>query len=133
MNTSKKEMKKKLVENTNMKLVSVSIRNVNLFCFSFSNSPKLANRRISHMPKRIEHFFSREKYRIAKDSLQSSKGKYPAWQEISEAVLKTELGWLSFPNYYMLSTIYHLLAPLATFKILQSRLTAVDLELDPAN
>jgi hypothetical protein len=98
--------------------------------FQLQQFSEAANRRISHMPRRIEHFFSQDEYRIAKDSLQWSKEKSLSWQEISEAGLKTKLGWLSFPNYYMLSTIYHLLAPLATFKILQSRLTAVDLELD---
>ena len=45
--------------------------------------------------------------------------------------LKNQLGWLSYPNYYMLSTIYHLLAPMAAFKVLHNRLTTVDLELDP--
>jgi hypothetical protein len=46
--------------------------------------------------------------------------------------LKDSKGWLSFPNSYFFSTIYILLAPMAAFKILQSRLTSVDLELDPS-
>ncbi len=49
----------------------------------------------------------------------------------SEVELKNSYGWLSFPNYYFISTIYILLAPMAAFKLLQSRLTTVDLELDP--
>jgi hypothetical protein len=43
-------------------------------------------------------------------------------------------GWLSTKGYYMLSTIYYLLAPLAAFKLLQNsqnRLTRVDLAIDP--
>jgi hypothetical protein len=62
--------------------------------------------------------------------LKKSEEKSPVRQE-EKGVLKDKLGWLSFPNYYMLSTIYHLLSPMATFKILQDRLTTVDLELDP--
>jgi hypothetical protein len=91
-----------------------------------------ADRRISHMPRRMkeDHFFSKDKYLEKKESLKKSEEKSPVRQE-EEGVLKDKLGWLSFPNYYMLSTIYHLLAPMATFKILQDRLTTVDLELDP--
>jgi hypothetical protein len=50
----------------------------------------------------------------------------------SEEKLKESKGWLSFPNTYFFSTIYILLAPMAAFKILQSRLTSVDLEVDPS-
>jgi hypothetical protein len=39
-------------------------------------------------------------------------------------------GWLESPRYYMLSTIYKLLAPAALFKIIQRNLTFVDLTLD---
>jgi hypothetical protein len=38
--------------------------------------------------------------------------------------------WLSTDNYFIRSTIYRLLAPMAAFKILQHRLTTIDLELD---
>jgi hypothetical protein len=98
-----------------------------------------AQKRISHMPRRIEpHFFSKEKYleenkkylESLKDSLKKPEEKSPTRQK-EEGALKDKLGWLSFPNYYMLSTIYHLLAPMATFKILQDRLTTVDLQSDP--
>jgi hypothetical protein len=40
-------------------------------------------------------------------------------------------GWLSHRDYYMLSTIYKLLAPIALFKIIQHNLTFVDLSVDP--
>lgn len=39
-------------------------------------------------------------------------------------------GWLSGPGYYLISTIYTLLAPLAAFKLLQRRITFVDIGLD---
>lgn len=38
--------------------------------------------------------------------------------------------WLAQPEYYMASTVYNLLAPLAVFKLLQERLTFVDLGVD---
>jgi hypothetical protein len=40
-------------------------------------------------------------------------------------------GWLEKQGYYFQSTAYHLLAPIAAIRILQRRLTAVDLALDP--
>jgi hypothetical protein len=40
-------------------------------------------------------------------------------------------GWLAEPGYYFNSTAYWLLAPMPTFKILQGRLTSVDLGLEP--
>ena len=40
--------------------------------------------------------------------------------------------WLSTDHYFMRSTIYRLLAPLAAFKLLQHRLTSIDLKLDPS-
>lgn len=40
-------------------------------------------------------------------------------------------GWLEQPGYYMRSTIYKLLAPIALFKIIQRHLTFVDLSVDP--
>ncbi|MDQ2881395.1 MAG: hypothetical protein M3Y48_09195 [Actinomycetota bacterium] len=40
-------------------------------------------------------------------------------------------GWLARPGYYFQSTVFMLLAPLTTTKILQMRLTTVDLSLEP--
>jgi hypothetical protein len=40
-------------------------------------------------------------------------------------------GWLAREDYYLHSSIYTLLAPLTTFKILQRKLTRVDLSLEP--
>lgn len=45
--------------------------------------------------------------------------------------LKPDGGWLSQPGYYMRSTIYKLLAPMALFKVIQNSLTFVDLSVDP--
>ena len=42
----------------------------------------------------------------------------------------TDRSWLSEPGYYMASTIYNLLAPAAVFRLLQERLTLVDLGVD---
>lgn len=39
-------------------------------------------------------------------------------------------GWLEHRGYYMRSTIYKLLAPIALFKIIQQNLTFVDLSVD---
>lgn len=40
-------------------------------------------------------------------------------------------GWLAIEGYYFKSTVFLLLAPSTTFKILQRRLTAIDLNLEP--
>ena len=40
-------------------------------------------------------------------------------------------GWLSHKGYYLASTIYHLLSPLAIYRLIQKRLTLVDLSVDP--
>ncbi|MFF3381303.1 hypothetical protein ACFYXF_51175 [Streptomyces sp. NPDC002680] len=40
-------------------------------------------------------------------------------------------GWLATPGYYFRSTAYYYLAPATSFKILQRRLTAIDLALAP--
>jgi hypothetical protein len=47
-------------------------------------------------------------------------------------ILPDGTGWLSQPGYYHLSSVYRLLAPLAHILILKSRLTMVDIRLDPA-
>jgi hypothetical protein len=39
--------------------------------------------------------------------------------------------WLDSPGYYMASTIYNLLAPIAVYKLIQRRLTFVDLTVEP--
>ena len=39
-------------------------------------------------------------------------------------------GWLESPGYYFTSTVYLLLAPVTVFRILQSRITSIDLGLD---
>jgi hypothetical protein len=40
-------------------------------------------------------------------------------------------GWLERPGYYFKSTAFLLIAPMTSFKILQRRLTAIDLSLEP--
>lgn len=39
-------------------------------------------------------------------------------------------GWMSAPDYYLLSTIYKLLAPIVIFKLMRRRLTLVDVNMD---
>src|SRR6188472_3102202 len=49
-----------------------------------------------------------------------------------EGYLKPNTGWLSTEDgYYMISTICRLVAPLAVFKVMQRKLTAFDVNLDP--
>lgn len=48
----------------------------------------------------------------------------------SQGNLEPGRSWLS-RNYYRLSTLHRFLAPLATLKLIQNRLTVVDLSLDP--
>lgn len=45
--------------------------------------------------------------------------------------LDPKVGWLSDDGYYLRSTVYQLLAPLATLRLIQRKLTVVDLSLDP--
>jgi hypothetical protein len=40
-------------------------------------------------------------------------------------------GWLAQPGYYFTSTAFQLLAPMTSFKIVQRRLTVIDLSLEP--
>lgn len=42
-----------------------------------------------------------------------------------------KVSWLSSEGYYTLSTVYMLTAPLTAFKLIQRRLTLVDLSVDP--
>jgi hypothetical protein len=44
--------------------------------------------------------------------------------------LKPSSGWLSTDSYYLLSTIYNLMLPMAIFRMIQRRLTMVDLRVD---
>ena len=46
-------------------------------------------------------------------------------------ITETKTGWLRAPNYYMISSIYKLLAPIAIFKLMRGHLTLVDLRVDP--
>jgi hypothetical protein len=89
-----------------------------------------ADSRISHMPRKVREgwFLTKEEYLKA---IEKYEEKSPTQQKEEEEVLMDRFGWLSFPNHYMFTTIYRLLAPMATFKMLQDRLTTVDLELDP--
>jgi len=45
--------------------------------------------------------------------------------------LRQEDGWLSREGYYAISTMYKLILPIAIIKVIQQRLTLVDLAVDP--
>jgi hypothetical protein len=46
--------------------------------------------------------------------------------------LKPGRGWMSsIHSYYLISTVYNLMVPMAVFRIIQRRLTMVDLRVDP--
>ena len=45
--------------------------------------------------------------------------------------ISPEGGWLSVVDYYLLSTIYNLMAPMAVFRMIKKRLTLFDLTLVP--
>jgi hypothetical protein len=55
---------------------------------------------------------------------------YALARNAKEGNLGPERYWLSTDHYFIRSTIYRLIAPMAAFKILQRRLTNIDLKLD---
>ena len=69
-------------------------------------------------------------FQFAELSESALKRIYALARNAREGNLGPERYWLSTDHYFIRSTIYRLLAPLAAFKLLQHRLTAMDLELD---
>jgi hypothetical protein len=55
---------------------------------------------------------------------------YALARNAKEGNLGPDRYWLSTDHYFIRSTIYRLLAPMAAFKLLQHRLTNIDLKLD---
>jgi hypothetical protein len=55
---------------------------------------------------------------------------YALARNAKEGNLGPERYWLSTDHYFIRSTIYRLIAPMAAFKLLQHRLTNIDLKLD---
>src|SRR5215212_8480158 len=55
---------------------------------------------------------------------------YALARNAKEGNLGPDRYWLSTDHYFIRSTIYRLIAPMAAFKILQHRLTNIDLKLD---
>jgi hypothetical protein len=55
---------------------------------------------------------------------------YALARNAKDGNLGPERYWLASDHYFIRSTIYRLLAPLAAFKLLQHRLTGIDLKLD---
>lgn len=48
-----------------------------------------------------------------------------------EGALFGKGSWMASDGYYLRSTVYHFMAPLAVFRLVQRKLTAVDLTLEP--
>jgi hypothetical protein len=57
---------------------------------------------------------------------------YALARNAKEGNLGPDRYWLSTDHYFIRSTIYRLIAPMAAFKLLQNRLTNIDLKLDQA-
>ena len=55
---------------------------------------------------------------------------YALAKNAKEGNLGPERYWLSTDQYFIRSTIYRLIAPMAAFKLLQHKLTSIDLKLD---
>jgi hypothetical protein len=69
-------------------------------------------------------------FQFAELSESALKRIYALARNAREGNLGPERYWLSTDHYFIRSTIYRLLAPMAAFKLLQHRLTSMDLELD---
>ena len=69
-------------------------------------------------------------FQFAELSESSLRRIYALARNAREGNLGPHRYWLSTDHYFMRSTIYRLLAPMAAYKLLQRRLTTIDLELD---
>src|SRR5689334_13412477 len=69
-------------------------------------------------------------FRFAELSESALKRIYALAKNARDGNLGPDRFWLSTDQYFIRSTIYRLFAPLSTFKILQRRLTSMDLKLD---
>ena len=69
-------------------------------------------------------------FQFAEFSESALRRIYALARNARDGNLGPERYWLSTDHYFMRSTIYRLLAPMAAFKLLQHRLTSIDLKLD---
>jgi hypothetical protein len=71
-------------------------------------------------------------FQFAELSESALKRVYALARNAKEGNLGPDRYWLSTDHYFIRSTIYRLIAPMAAFKLLQHRLTNIDLKLDQA-
>jgi len=71
-------------------------------------------------------------FQFAELSESALKRIYALARNARDGNLGPDRFWLSTDHYFIRSTIYRLIAPMAAFKILQRRLTSIDLNLDKA-
>ena len=69
-------------------------------------------------------------FRFAELSESALRRIYALARNAKDGNLGPERFWLSTDHYFIRSTIYRLIAPMAAFKLLQHRLTNIDLKLD---
>jgi hypothetical protein len=69
-------------------------------------------------------------FQFAEFSESALRRIYALARNARDGNLGPERYWLSTDHYFMRSTIYRLLAPMAAFKLLRHRLTSIDLKLD---
>src|SRR5918996_1821298 len=127
-------------------LVSSVITAIITAIFTKKNEMRLRHLENDLAEKKAEHDARRDyEYEAKKRLYQECEPILFQFAELSESALKRiyalarnaregNLGpdryWLFTDQYFIRSTIYRLLAPMAAFKILQHRLTGIDLELD---
>jgi hypothetical protein len=71
-------------------------------------------------------------FQFAELSESALKRIYALARNARDGNLGPDRFWLSTDHYFIRSTIYRLIAPMAAFKMLQRRLTSIDLNLDKA-
>jgi hypothetical protein len=69
-------------------------------------------------------------FRLSEASENALHRVYSLARAARDGDLNPGRSWLAGPGYYLTSTLYNLLAPCAVFRLLQERLTLVDLEVD---
>jgi hypothetical protein len=127
-------------------LVSSVITAIITAIFTKKNEMRLRHLENDLAEKKAEHDARRDyEYEARKRLYQECEPILFQFAELSESALRRiyalarnakegNLGpdryWLSTDHYFIRSTIYRLIAPMAAFKLLQNRLTNIDLKLD---
>jgi hypothetical protein len=82
--------------------------------------------------KRLYQEYEPVLFQFAELSESALKRIYALARNARDGNLGPDRFWLSTDHYFIRSTIYRLIAPMAAFKMLQRRLTSIDLNLDKA-